>query len=58
MRNIQNRIIQAFELVAAIMMAAMFATFILQVTIRYSARKEWIRDIFSYYGSDSIWLDT
>ena len=46
MRNIQNRIIQAFELVAAIMMAAMFATFILQVAIRYSARKEWIRDIF------------
>lgn len=30
------------EFVAAAMMAAMFATFILQIAIRYSARAEWI----------------
>ena len=42
MENIKSRIIHAFEIVAALMMAAMFATFILQVTIRYTARAEWI----------------
>ena len=36
MKSIQTRIIHVFEIVAAIMMAAMFATFILQVTIRYT----------------------
>ena len=30
------------------MMAAMFATFILQVTIRYTARAEWIKEIFPF----------
>lgn len=33
---------RAAEFVAAIMMAAMFVTFILQIAIRYSARLEWI----------------
>ena len=32
------------ELLAALMMAAMFATFILQVAVRYSARLEWIAE--------------
>lgn len=32
------------EFVAAIMMAAMFLTFILQITIRYTARLEWLAD--------------
>ena len=48
MKYLQTRIIHAFELVAAIMMAAMFAIFILQVTIRYTARQEWIREIFPF----------
>ena len=48
MENIKSRIIHAFEIVAALMMAAMFATFILQVTIRYTARAEWIKDIFPF----------
>ena len=48
MENIKSRIIHAFEIVAALMMAAMFASFILQVTIRYTARAEWIKDIFPF----------
>jgi len=32
------------QFVAAMMMAAMFATFILQILIRYSARAEWIAE--------------
>ncbi len=32
------------EFLAAMMMAAMFATFIIQVTIRYTARLEWIAE--------------
>ena len=48
MKSIQTRIIHVFEIVAAIMMAAMFATFILQVTIRYTARAEWIKEIFPF----------
>ena len=48
MENIKSRIIHAFEIVAALMMAAMFVTFILQVTIRYTARAEWIKDIFPF----------
>ncbi len=32
------------EFLAALMMAAMFATFILQVTIRYTARLDWIAE--------------
>ena len=46
--NIKSRIVHAFEIVAALVMAAMFATFILQVTIRYTARAEWIKDIFPF----------
>ena len=48
MKYIKKRIIHVFEIVAAIMMAAMFATFILQVTIRYTARAEWIKEIFTF----------
>jgi C4-dicarboxylate transporter DctQ subunit len=48
MKSIQTRIIHVFEIVAAIMMAAMFATFILQVTIRYTARAEWIKEMFPF----------
>ena len=33
------------EFVAAMMMAVMFLTFILQITIRYTARLEWLPEI-------------
>ena len=33
------------EFVAAMMMAAMFATFILQIVIRYTARLDWLPDL-------------
>ncbi len=46
MKKITTGLTHAFEFVAAAMMAAMFATFILQVTIRYTARAEWISDSF------------
>lgn len=35
---------QSAEFVAAILMAAMFFTFILQITIRYTARLEWLAE--------------
>ena len=48
MKNIVRGLNHAFEFVAATMMAAMFAVFILQVTIRYSARAEWISDFIPF----------
>ena len=42
MRSATKAITRLGEFIAAIMMAAMFATFILQVFIRYTARSEWI----------------
>jgi C4-dicarboxylate transporter DctQ subunit len=42
MRSATKAITRLGEFIAAIMMAAMFATFILQVFIRYTARTEWI----------------
>ena len=44
MKPIFKWIIRGTEFVAAMMMAAMFATFILQVTVRYTARAEWIAE--------------
>ena len=48
-----NSAIKAFtrlgEFIAAIMMAAMFATFILQVFIRYTARTEWIAEMIPIF---------
>ncbi len=40
--SLPDRLRQGAEAVAAAMMAAMFATFIIQVAVRYSARLEWI----------------
>lgn len=40
--------IRCTEFVAAMMMAAMFTTFILQITIRYSARAEWLTAHFPF----------
>jgi C4-dicarboxylate transporter DctQ subunit len=42
MRTLVRWVSRVGEFVAAIMMAAMFATFILQITIRYSSRLEWL----------------
>jgi C4-dicarboxylate transporter DctQ subunit len=36
------------EFVAAMMMAAMFATFIIQITIRYTARIQWLPEQFPF----------
>jgi len=43
--------IRCTEFVAAMMMAAMFTTFILQIAIRYSARVEWIAARFPFLDS-------
>lgn len=42
MKKFYTRFSRAMEFVAAMMMAAMFATFIVQITIRYTARLEWL----------------
>jgi len=44
MKSATKAITQLGEFIAAIMMAAMFVTFILQVFIRYTARMEWVAD--------------
>ena len=44
MRKLATGLSRFAEGVAALMMAAMFATFILQIAIRYSARLQWIAD--------------
>ena len=44
MKKTLNVVSRAAESIAATMMAAMFATFILQVTIRYTARLEWLKE--------------
>jgi C4-dicarboxylate transporter DctQ subunit len=40
------------EAVAALLMAALFATFILQITIRYTARLEWLAERFPFLAPD------
>jgi C4-dicarboxylate transporter DctQ subunit len=42
MSHLLKWLVRGAEFLAALMMAAMFATFIIQVTIRYTARLEWI----------------
>ena len=44
MKSVTKAITRLGEFIAAIMMAAMFVTFILQVFIRYTARMEWVAD--------------
>ncbi|QMU59289.1 MAG: TRAP transporter small permease subunit [Boseongicola sp.] len=48
MKSLRDWIIRGTEFVAAMMMAAMFATFILQVTVRYTARAEWIAEAIPF----------
>jgi len=45
MKTIISWVTRIGEFMAAVMMAAMFATFILQIFIRYSARLEWLPDV-------------
>ena len=44
MRKAISWIPPAAEAIAAVMMAALFATFVVQITIRYTARAEWIAE--------------
>ena len=44
MSGFLGRIVRGAEFMAAMMMAAMFATFIIQITIRYTARLEWLAE--------------
>jgi C4-dicarboxylate transporter DctQ subunit len=52
MKALRRWFIRATEFVAAMMMAAMFATFILQITIRYTARAEWIAEKLPFLDPD------
>ncbi|WP_246476201.1 TRAP transporter small permease [Roseibium litorale] len=48
MNRISKPLLKFAEAVAAFMMAAMFATFILQVMIRYTARIGWVAETFPW----------
>ena len=55
MRRIQAASAHIAQAIAAAMMATMFLTFMLQIIVRYSARLEWLPDVFplldpSIYG--------
>ena len=48
MGQVLTRLSRLAEAVAAVIMAAMFLTFVLQIAIRYSARLEWIAARFPF----------
>lgn len=48
MRQLANWIIRGAEFLAGMAMLAMFATFILQVTIRYTARLDWVAEAMPF----------
>ena len=52
MRKLATGLSRLAEGVAALMMAAMFATFILQIAIRYSARLGWIAEAVPWLEPD------
>ena len=54
MKPIMKWFIRSTEFVVAMMMAAMFTTFILQITIRYTARVEWIAKGFPFLESSNF----
>jgi C4-dicarboxylate transporter DctQ subunit len=54
MKSIIKWFIRSTEFVVAMMMAAMFTTFILQITIRYTARVEWIAESFPFLESSNF----
>lgn len=49
MRSVTKAITRHGEFIAAMMMAAMFATFILQVFIRYTARIGWVAETIPFF---------
>ena len=49
MRSVTKAITRLGEFIAAMMMAAMFATFILQVFIRYTARIGWVAETIPFF---------
>ena len=51
MKQISKWFIRAMEGVTAIMMAAMFLTFILQITIRYTGHSQWIAENLPFLES-------
>lgn len=48
MKQIVSKFVTFAEIVAGLMMAVMFLTFILQISIRYSARLDWLADMFPF----------
>ena len=48
MKTFVKWFLRSTEFVAAMMMAAMFVTFILQIGIRYSAKLEWLGETFPF----------
>ncbi|MCV2876461.1 TRAP transporter small permease subunit [Rhodobacteraceae bacterium XHP0102] len=48
MNVLMNRFSRFTEIVAALMVAAMFGTFILQIFVRYSARSEWVAETLPF----------
>ena len=48
MKKLQTYLDHLAQAIAAAMMAAMFATFILQIVVRYSARLEWLPQRFPF----------
>ena len=43
---------RAAEFIAAMLMAAMFAAFLIQITIRYTARLSWVAETFPFLAPD------
>ncbi len=54
MNMLKTRFSQTTEFVAAMMMAAMFATFILQITIRYTARLDWLPEYLPFLDPNNF----
>jgi len=52
MKRLRKWFTRAAEFMAAMMMAAMFATFILQIAVRYSARAGWIAEAVPFLSPD------
>lgn len=48
MKHMISKFVKFAEIIAALMMATMFLTFVLQISIRYSARVDWLADIFPF----------
>lgn len=54
MRQIYAAFVKFAETIAALMMAAMFLTFILQIFVRYSARLDWLAELFPFLSPSNF----